>query len=377
MVAHSVFGLGFRDMFMKKMKFESKFKTMDITKLEIKKNRLKSNIVCNGLYNPRGLSFTKDGDLLLIEAGRSEFKPPFSGQLTRRDRSNGKIKETLLHGYQAMNMQSRMLRDEIMGLADIAFTEKNTPGEESWLISFTDYVNGSKIIEVQGGVVLPVFETRGNINSLCYHPKRNAWYCIKPDTNEVLEFVRSRVERVVCVLPDLALGQEAVPVNVVFEPSSGNILISLFSGELGRGDELKGIDFEKRQGAIVSVVPETGEVETLVTGLTLPTGLCLSEDGKLLVTELCDEFLQPLPADHIPEEPLHGGFKRFSGRLLSIDIQNSSVEELAIGLDTPSNLAVYEQDIYVSEGMGLPGRPIPGVDDNKLLLEGFIRKFQV
>ncbi len=361
---------------MKKEKNESKFKGLNIVALKIKKNWLKGNIVCRGLHNPRGLSFTGAGDLLLIEAGRSEFKPPFSGQLTRRDRSNGEIKETLMQGYQAMNMQSRMLRDEIMGLADIAFTEKNTRGEESWLISFTDYINGSKIIEVQDGVAIPVFETCGNINSLCYHSERNAWYCIKPDTNEVLEFVRSQPERVVCVLPDLALGQEAVPVNIVHEPCSGNLLISLFSGELGR-EELKGVDFEKHQGAIVSVEPETGEVETLVTGLTLPTGLCLSEDGKLLVTELCDEFLQPLPPDHIPDEPLHGGFKRFSGRLLRINIKNSTVEELATGLDTPSNLAIFEQDIYVSEGMGLPGRSIPAVGNNRLILEGFIHQYRL
>ncbi len=353
---------------------------INVANSSIKKCPLFRTMLCQGLLNPRGLAFTQAGDLLLIEAGRSEFEPPFSGQLTLRDRNTGEIKEYLLQGYQALNMQSRMLRDEIMGLADIAPTETRTPESdlstnESWLVSFTDYIHGSKIIEVENGTVLPIFEVKGNINSICYHPTRDAWYCIKPDSNEVLELIRNQPIRIVCTLPELALGQEAVPVNIVRDPTSNNLLISLFSGELSRASDLKGIDFEKEEGEIVSVDPTTGDVVTLVKGLTLPTGLCVSDDGNLLVTELCNEFLQPLPADHIPKDPMHGGFKRFSGRLLKIDIKNANIEELASGLDTPSNIAIYDKDIYISQGMGLPGRPIPGLDNKAVLLQGFVTKF--
>lgn len=336
------------------------------------------SIVCRSLLNPRGLAFTQQGDLLLVEAGGAEPAPPFSGRVTLRDRHTGEVKQTLLDGYRALNMQARMHRDEIMGLADLAITSE----DDSWLVAFTDYIDGSKVLELQtsqtastanDNSVTTLFETQGNINSLCYHPERQAWYGVKPDTNEVMEFVRGKAERVVCVLPDLALEQEAVPVNIVYQASTGYLLISLFSGELGQGDEFKGIDFTPHQGEIVVLDPENGELFQLVTGLTLPTGLCLTDDDKILVTELCDEFLQALPPDHIPEKAMHGGFKRFSGRLLRIDPQNNRVEQLITGLDTPSNLAVYDGAIYISEGMGLPDRPIPNPNGIQPL-EGFVRK---
>jgi hypothetical protein len=352
-------------------------KTINITECNIIENRLTEQVICRDLLNPRGLAFTTSGDLLVIEAGRAEIKPPYSGQLTIRDRNSGEIKQTLLSRYRALNMQAHMLRDEIMGLADIAPTQAEQTDNSAWLVAFTDYINGSKIIEVQGEQAIPIFETQGNINSLCYHPLRNAWYCIKPDSNEVVEFVRNQPERVVCILPDLALAQEAVPVNIVYQASTEQLLISLFSGELGRGNEFKGIDFVKQQGTIVAVEPQSGDITELVTGLTLPTGLCLTENDKLLVVELCDDFIQPLPADHIPDKPIHGGFKRYSGRLLRIDLQQSKVELLATGLDTPSNLAVYQQSIYISEGMGLPGRPIPNSNGESQPLSGYIRQLNI
>ncbi|MCL1126902.1 hypothetical protein [Shewanella surugensis] len=348
-------------------------------------NFRRANILCYGLLNPRGMAFTAEGDLLLIEAGAAEAHPPYSGQLTCRDPNTGAIKSTLLSGYRALNMQQRMLRDEIMGLADIAPMMAVQGEKSAWLIALTDYIQGSKMIEVQtllsgkGGSHVEVafetlFTTEGNINSLCYHPERQAWYCIKPDTNEVIEFKRNEAQRVVCVLPDLALGQEAVPVNIVYQASSQKLLISLFSGELGRGDPFKGIDFEKHQGEVIALDLNNNHIEHLVTGLTLPTGLCVTLDDKLFVTELCDDFLEPLPAEGLPSQPLHGGFKRFSGRLLQIDLHTRQCDILAKNLDTPSNLAMDQQAIYISEGMGLPGRLLPTLDGQPQELSGMIRK---
>ncbi|MFP3682001.1 hypothetical protein SB725_33465, partial [Pseudomonas sp. SIMBA_041] len=79
---------------------------------------------------------------------------------------------------------------------------------------------------------------------------------------------------------------------------------------------------------------------------------------RILVLELCDRLLQPLPPDWAGEV-LHGGFARFSGRLLRCDLQQRSVQVLAKGLDTPSNLCCVGDAVLVSEGMGLSGRPIP------------------
>ncbi|WP_440055269.1 hypothetical protein ACSLBF_03770 [Pseudoalteromonas sp. T1lg65] len=344
------------------------YQAVDISSAPITKQNCHSEVVSSGLLNPRGFIFNDEGELLLVEAGAGEMTPPFTGQLTKRNREDGVVLDTLLCGVRALNMQQRMLRDEIMGLADITFSDK----AGSYMVSLTDYINGSKIIEVSQQGATPAFETQGNLNSICYHPKNQAWYCIKPDTNEVIEFVRNQPERVVCTLPRLASGQEAVPVNVIYHAKTGELLISLFSGELGRGEDYRGIDFMPCEGAIVSVAVSSGKVSFVVTGLTLPTALGIDGD-KIFVTELCSDCLEPLPADHIPKHPLHGGFRRFSGRLLSIDLTTKVVSELIVGLDTPSNLVVHQDTVFITEGMGVPGRPIQ-TPIGESMVSGLLRK---
>jgi hypothetical protein len=44
---------------------------------------------------------------------------------------------------------------------------------------------------------------------------------------------------------------------------------------------------------------------------------------------------------------------------------------MAEGLDGPTNLARIGDRIFIAEGMGTPGRPIPG-PDGPVPLEGFI-----
>ncbi|WP_299495698.1 hypothetical protein [uncultured Shewanella sp.] len=353
---------------------------VDVHRMSCRKHIRENKVLCYGLLNPRGMALSVTGDLLVIEAGAAEMAPPYSGQLTCRDRHTGELKQTLLSGYRALNMQQRMRRDEIMGLADICQVKALQTHKSAWLIALTDYIEGSKILELQpmlSNGSLPqidvLFETQGNINSLCYHSKRQAWYCIKPDTNEVVEFRRGKPQKVVCALPELALGQEAVPVNIVYDASTQKLLISLFSGELGRGDKFKGIDFAKHQGEVIALDLNNHHIETLITGLTLPTGLCLTDDGHILVTELCDDVLEPLPAEGLPTEPCHGGFKRFSGRLLHIDLSSDQCDILATGLDTPSNLLLHEDTVFISEGMGLPGRLLPTLDGQSQELSGMIR----
>jgi hypothetical protein len=65
-------------------------------------------------------------------------------------------------------MQARMLRDEIMGVSDIAC------GDGRCLVSQTDYIAGSKLLDLQYTPPEPVFHSRGNLNALCYHPTRRS-----------------------------------------------------------------------------------------------------------------------------------------------------------------------------------------------------------
>ncbi|MFJ4192448.1 hypothetical protein [Pseudomonas sp. NPDC089534] len=329
-------------------------------------------IIAKGLLNPRGVCAQADGSLLLAEAGSGLPDEPFSGRISRLrpDPHNPGAylpRETLAQGFRAMNMQARMLRDEIMGLSDIAF------GDGRCLVSQTDYVEGSKLLDLQYSPPEPVCHSRGNLNALCYHPGRRSWLAVKPDTNELVEFRPGQEERVLVRLPELNQGQEAVPVTLVHEPATDAVLISLFSGELHGDPDRKGIDFADKAGQVIRAWPDSGQIERLIDGLQLPTGLALSAEGDVLVLELCDRLQQPLTADW-HGEPRHGGFTRFSGRLLRCDLTTAQVTVLARDLDTPSNLCVLQDAVLISEGMGLKGRPLPTPEGGVVALSGRLRR---
>ncbi|BBP59787.1 hypothetical protein [Pseudomonas sp. St316] len=338
-------------------------------------NLCPSTLVAEDLLNPRGLCLQADGSLLLTEAGSGLPDQPFSGRISRLrpdpQRPGAYLpRETLAQGFRAMNMQARMLRDEIMGVSDIAC------GEGRCLASQTDYVAGSKLLDLQFTPPEPVFHSRGNLNALCYHPTRRSWLAVKPDTNQLVEFVTGQQERVLAQLPELDQGQEAVPVTLVYEPATDAVLISLFSGELHGDPSHKGIDFAEKAGQVIRVWPASARIDILIRGLQLPTGLALRPNGNLLVLELCEGLQQPLPPDW-NGEPLHGGFTRFSGRLLSCDLQTAQVTVLARDLDTPSNLCLLPDAVLVSEGMGLVGRPLPMPDASVVPLSGKLRRVQL
>nr|WP_252092087.1 hypothetical protein [Pseudomonas sp. MWU13-3659] len=266
-----------------------------------------------------------------------------------------------------MNMQARMLRDEIMGLSDIAF------GDGRCLVSQTDYVAGSKLLDLQYSPPEPVCHSQGNLNALCYHPGRRSWLAVKPDTNELVELRPGAQEQVLMHLPNLEQNQEAVPVTLVYEPATGAVLVSLFSGELHADPARKGVDFADKAGQVIRVWPESRRLEVLIDGLQLPTGLALDPQGNVLVLELCASLQQPLRADW-NGEALHGGFTRFSGRLLHCDLHSGEVSILARELDTPSNLCLVEGAVVVSEGMGLTGRPLPTPEGRVVPLDGRLRR---
>ncbi|MCU1777292.1 hypothetical protein NTD89_09715 [Pseudomonas sp. 14P_5.3_Bac1] len=334
-----------------------------------------SSVIAEGLLNPRGVCLQADGSLWLAEAGSGVADQPFSSRISRLQPDPLRPwaylpGEVLAQGFRSMNLQARMLRDEIMGLSDIAC------GDGRCLASQTDYVGGSRLLDLQYSPPEPVFHSRGNLNALCYHPTRRSWLAVKPDTNQLVEFSHGEQERVLAQLPVLDEDQEAVPVTLVYEPHTDAVLISLFSGELHGDPARKGIDFADYAGQVIRVHPASGQIEVVIRGLQLPTGLALCPQGNLLVLELCSHLQQPLLPDW-NGEPLHGGFTRFTGRLLRCDLRNATVEVLARGLDTPSNLCVVQDAVVVSEGMGLTGRPLPTPDGTVAPLSGRLRRVQL
>jgi len=69
--------------------------------------------------------------------------------------------------------------------------------------------------------------------------------------------------------------------------------------------------------------------------------------------------------------PSHGGFRRYSGRLLRIDRTSGAVQVLAEQLDAPTNSAAAPGGFFIAQGMGTPGRMIP-TPAGQAPLEGFI-----
>jgi len=342
---------------------------------QVREDLRPTSIIAEGLLNPRGVHWQDNGSLLLVEAGSGQPGEPFSGRISRLPADPAKPgawlpRETVAQGFRSMNMQVRMLRDEIMGLSDIAL------GDGRCLVSQTDYVEGSKLLDLQYSPPEPVCHSQGNLNALCYHPGRRSWLAVKPDTNQLVEFRPGQEEQVLVELPDLDEGQEAVPVTLVYEPATDAVLISLFSGELHGDPARKGVDFADKAGQVIRVWPGSGKIECVIAGLQLPTGLALGPQGQVLVLELCESLQQPLTAEW-SGEARHGGFTRFSGRLLSCNLQTAEASVLARDLDTPSNLCLVPGGVVVSEGMGLSGRLLPTPEGGVLPLTGRLRRVQL
>lgn len=335
---------------------------------ELTYNQLESNILIKGLNNPHHINIYDDKTMLVVEAGSGNTHEA-DGRLIKVDLTEqGAHADVVLEHQPSMNMLPKMKRDEIMGLSDIA------TGDGKLLLSLTDYINGSKIISISPFSVNTLFMTHGHINSIVFHPVRKSWFWVKPDTNMVIELLNDGTERVVVQLDNLSDGQDAVPVCIIYEDTTQSLLVSLFSGEIGRDYSKVGVDFGNRSGQVIRVNPETGNISVVVSELTAPTGIALSDDNILYVLELCSDFLEPLFTEKCIKSCLHGGFRRHSGRLLAIDLLSQQIIVVADKLDTPSNIKINKNHMYISECMGMPGRLIPNTDGKQMHVSGFIRR---
>lgn len=331
--------------------------------------------VASGLRNPRGMHVLPDGSLLVSEAGTGE---PGTGRLLRLHDVNGDgdfedadEREVLLDAQPSKNIVDIVRRDEVFGMAGIA------EGDGTVLVSLAFFGGPSTIFRVVGREVAAWASTHGNINDLAYDPTRHAWFGAASTSDEVVRLhERSGAERV-AKIPPLAQGQDSVPGYLRYDPASGALLVSLFSGSPQGEEGGEGVELVRRAGAVVRVDPDTHAIVPHIVGLTAPTDIEIGPDGALYVLELCDRFVDPVQrvAD-LADRPSHGGFARFSGRLLRIDRVRRTVEVVAEGLETPTNLALAGDGLYVSEGMGTPGRLLP-TTAGSAPLDGFIERIRL
>lgn len=334
--------------------------------------------VAAGLLNPRGMHRLPSGDLLVAEAGTGRPADGASGRLSRLHDANhdgdyldAGERVVLLAEQPSRNILDVVRRDEVFGMAGIA------EGGGVLLVSLAFFGGPSKLFAVAGDQVTPWGETHGNVNDLAFDPAQGAWFGVASTTDEVIKLQPGGGAARVLKLPPMPSGQDAVPGYLRHDPVSNQLVVSLFTGSPEGEEGGEGTELVPRAGALIAVDVPKRSFRFLVRGLSVPTDFEIAPDGSIYVLEFCDRFLDPIrtPAE-LDGGPSHGGFERFSGRLLRVERPSGRVTVVARQLDAPTNLTLAGGALYVSEGMGTPGRAIPGPNGPQPL-EGFIERIEL
>lgn len=332
-------------------------------------------VVARGLRNPRGMQLVEDG-LLVAEAGTGDPANAATGRLLKLVDGNGDgdyldegEQRVLLDGQPSKNILDVVRRDEVFGMAGM---DRGVVGDEPVVMASLAFFGGpSTLFAVRGDRAEPWGKTHGNINDVAFDPSRGKWYGASSTTDEIVELLAGSGSQRVLKLPTLASGQDAVPGYLRFDPVTRDLLVSQFSGSPEGEEGGDGTELVPRAASIVRVNPDLKTAAPFITGLTVPTDLEVDAAGAVYVLEFCDSFLDPVGTREAMAKTGHGGFRRYSGRLLRIDRASGAVQVLAEGLDAPTNIAAAPGGFLIAEGMGTPGRTIP-TPNGDLPLDGFI-----
>ena len=338
--------------------------------------------VAGKLANPRGLFMRPDGSLLVSIAGTGDPADPTTGGIVRlRDENHdGDMddegeRKWILEQQLSRNLFDLVRRDEVFGMAGMS---QGGQSGDDLLVALAFFGGPSKIFRIDGERATQWGETHGNVNDLDYDARRKAWVGVASTTDELIELLPGGKSQRIAKFAPLESGQDAVPSNVHYDANTGDMLVTLFSGSPEGEEGGEGVELIPRAASIVSVHAESHDYKPVVTGLTVPTDLEIGPDGAIYVLEFCDQFLDPVSTrEQMFGGTLHGGFRRFSGRLLRVDRVTHAVSVVAQGLDAPTNLVLANGYLYIAEGMGTPGRSIPGPDGKPVELQGFIERIKL
>jgi hypothetical protein len=342
-----------------------------------KRALLERQLVATGLLNPRGMYAIAPDALLVSEAGTGEPDQP-SGRLVKLTDQNGDgdfldegETHVLLDQQPSKNILNIVRRDEVFGMAGMS------KGETEVLVALAFFGGPSTVFQIRGDAVTPWGSSHGNVNDLTYDTHDRQWFAVSSTSDEVIRLHPGGAAERVVKIPPLPNGQDPVPGYITYDVRGGELLVSLFSGSPEGEEGGLGVELVPRAGGIVGVEPSSKRLRWVVRGLSVPTDLEIAPDGSLYVLEFCDAFLDPVATrEALFQHPSHGGFKRFSGRLLRIDRARAEVTVVAEGLDAPTNLTLGHGGLYVAEGMGTPGREIPGAEGPQKLV-GFIERINL
>jgi len=335
--------------------------------------------IATGLENPRGVAAMPDGRLLVVEAGNGSDTTPETGRVSVFDDLNqdgdyddeGEIKPVIseIASYNTLT-EFGTGHDEVGGAGDIVLLDDGriffTRDDPSAGYAADGGTRGINVAEVSAD-----FQVIGNLvvrdatmNAVAVDEEADVFYVAESGANRLMAVTIDGTTRTVAEFPQLANGQQPVPAGLSIDPTTGDVLVAMFSGQLG--DYFGGVlSFMPGDAKIIRVNPSTGDQADAVTGLTTAVDVAVDELGNVFVVEMTSTW----PAARMPRDfdlldpdaaPDPGGYPRFAGSVTMYPAAGGSSVLLAAGIDSPTNITYTDQTLYVSTGQGTPGRPIIG-----------------
>jgi len=340
--------------------------------------------IATGLENPRGVAVLPDGRLLVVEAGDGRDTDSTSEESGRvsifedmnRDGDFDDASEIapILSQIASYNTITGVGigHDEVDGAGDIIslddgrfFFTRDDPTEGYAPDGSTTGIN---VVEVS-----PDFRVERNLivrnvtlNALAFDAQAEVFYIAESGANRLTVVTMDGTTLRVVDFPPLAQGQQAVPGGLAVDPTTGDVLVALFSGQI---DNYFGTVLPYMPGAakVVRVDPETGEQVDAITGLTTAVDVAVDENGNIFVVEFTSDW-PPIPSPRdfdlfdpdAPPDPV--GYDRFAGSVTLYPADGGSPLWSTEDLDLPTNVTYADGALYVSTGQGTPGRPILGPD---------------
>lgn len=338
--------------------------------------------VASGLQNPRGVAVLPDGRLVVVEAGNG-IETTDAAQETGRvsvfvdlnedgDYDDAGEIDPVVSQIPSYNTLTQFGtgHDEVGGAGDIVslddgrmlFTRDDPM--EGYLAD--GRLPGINVVELslESGLGDNLIVRNATMNALAFDDTAGVLYVVESGANGLIAVTLDGAIRPVAEFSPLEQGQQAVPSGVALDPTTGDVLVALFSGQV---DDYFGnvLSFWPGASKIVRIDPATGRYSDAITGLTTAVDVAVDDDGNVFVVELTSMW----PPAKMPRDfdlfdpdaaPDPGGYSRFAGSVTMYPAVDGDPVVLANGLDLPTNITYADQALYVSVGQGTPGRRILG-----------------
>jgi DNA-binding beta-propeller fold protein YncE len=338
--------------------------------------------VATGLQNPRGVAVLPDGRLVVVEAGNgieTTDRALETGRVSVFEDMNadgdyddpGEIEPIIsrIPSYNTLT-QFGTGHDEVGGVGDIVwvddgklFLTRDDPSQGYVADGSTSGINVVEL-DIESGPGRNLIVRNATMNALAWDRATEILYVVESGANRLIAVSTDGAIRIVAEFSDLERGQQAVPAGVAIDPTTGDVLVALFSGQIGDyfGSVLS---FWPGDAKVVRVDPATGRQTDAITGLTTAVDVAVDEAGNVFVVELTGIW----PSARMPRDfdlfdpdaaPDPGGYARSSGSVTLYPADGGEPVVLANKLDQPTNITLSDDALLISLGQGTPGRMVIG-----------------